>query len=148
MKEIDLQPSPLSDMQAQDQRVIAMHASVNIPNDDGHNTGGSLDPDELDQVAVGDPDPTADLGTAAPYRPCQFEWVDETSSTLVLLWSCTRESGHQGQHVASTGERVAAVYPPRLANNDGKPASRRDRCPIAPPDHSTVDCRSGRGAPP
>jgi hypothetical protein len=71
------------------------------------------------QVAVGDPDPTADLGTAAQYRPCGFEWADETSPNLILSWSCTRELGHQGQHLAGTGERVAAVYPGQSMGKTG-----------------------------
>jgi hypothetical protein len=93
------------------QRVIARYASVDIPNDDRPNTSGSLDPDELHQVAIGDPDPTADLGTTTSYRPCGFKWVDETSPTLHLHWSCSRELGHPGQHLAGTGESVAAVHP-------------------------------------
>ena len=94
--------------------------SVNIPNDDGRNTSGSLDPDKLDHVAVGDPDPTADLGTAAQYRTCGFEWVDESSPTLrILSWSCTRQLGHQGQHLAGTGECVAAVHPMQSMERTG-----------------------------
>ena len=64
--------------------------------------------DELERVAVGDPDPTSDPGTANGYQACRFEW-SEISQTLNLLWCCTRELGHQGQHVAGTGECVAAV---------------------------------------
>jgi hypothetical protein len=30
---------------------------------------------------------------------------------MTLLWCCTRELGHQGQHIAGTGEHVAAVHP-------------------------------------
>lgn len=67
--------------------------------------------DDLERTAVGDPDPTAEPGTANGYRICRFEWVDETSQTLILPWSCTRVLGHQGQHLAGTGERVAAVHP-------------------------------------
>ncbi|MGH3811715.1 MAG: hypothetical protein ACRDUV_04555 [Pseudonocardiaceae bacterium] len=88
-----------------------MYASVDIPDEDGPNRSGSLGHDELEHVTVGDPDPTADPGTATGYRTCQFEWADETSQTLSLLWCCTRERGHQGQHLAGTGEWVAAVHP-------------------------------------
>ena len=73
---------------------------------------GNLGQDELRHVAVGDPDPTPDPGTANGYQTCRFEWTDETSPTLTLPWSCTRELGHQGQHLAGTGKRVAAVHPP------------------------------------
>ena len=72
---------------------------------------GKFGQDELRHVAVGDPDPTADSGTASGGQACRFEWADETSPTVSLLWSCTRERGHQGQHLAGTGERVAAVHP-------------------------------------
>jgi hypothetical protein len=68
-----------------------------------------LGQDELERVAVGDPDPTSDPGTAKGYRTCRFEWVDEISRTMTLPWRCTRELGHQGQHIAGTGEYVAAV---------------------------------------
>lgn len=67
--------------------------------------------DELPHVVVGDPDPTSDARTAKRSRRCGFEWLDATSKTLVLRWSCTRELGHQGQHIAGTGEEVAAVHP-------------------------------------
>jgi hypothetical protein len=77
----------------------------------GQPRGGSISQDGLRHVAVGDPDPTSDTDTANGYQTCQFEWADETSPTLILLWSCTRESGHQGQHLAGTGEWVAAVHP-------------------------------------
>ncbi len=40
---------------------------------------GGLAQDELEHVAVGDPDPTSGLGAANGYRKCRFEWVDETS---------------------------------------------------------------------
>jgi hypothetical protein len=30
---------------------------------------------------------------------------------LILPWACTRELDHQGQHLAGTGEWVAAVHP-------------------------------------
>jgi hypothetical protein len=72
---------------------------------------GRLGQDEFAHVAVGDSDPTSDLGTASGYRKCRFEWADETSQTLILPWFCTRELGHQGQHIAGTGEMVAAVHP-------------------------------------
>jgi hypothetical protein len=68
-----------------------------------------LGPDEPQRVAVGDPDPTLDAGMADGSRKCRFEWAEEISRTLTLLWCCTRELGHQGQHIAGTGECVAAV---------------------------------------
>jgi hypothetical protein len=71
--------------------------------------------DELSHIIVGDPDPTADLPSKTHGYPtdsrCGFEWADETSQNLTLLWSCTREPGHPGQHLAGTGEWVAAVHP-------------------------------------
>jgi hypothetical protein len=60
----------------------------------------SLARDALEHVAVGQPDPTSHPGTAHRYRTCQFEWADQASPTLILPWSCTRELGHQGQHLA------------------------------------------------
>jgi hypothetical protein len=77
-------------------------------------SSGSLGQDELEHVAVGDPDPTSDTGAANGYRTCRFEWADETSQTLILPWSCTRERGHRGQHLAGTGEGVGAVHPQLL----------------------------------
>ena len=68
---------------------------------------GRLSPDDLEHVAVDDPDP----GTAHGYRTCRFGWTDDTSPTLILSWSCTRQRGHPGQHLAGTGDRVAAVHP-------------------------------------
>ena len=67
--------------------------------------------DELRHIVVGDPDPTPNSSSKASgyLIHCGFEWADETSPTLILLWSCTRELGHQGQHLAGTGEWVAAV---------------------------------------
>jgi hypothetical protein len=67
--------------------------------------------DKLGHVAVGDPDPTADTSTAKRSRRCEFEWLDASAQSLVLRWSCTRELGHRGQHIAGTGEEVAAVHP-------------------------------------
>jgi hypothetical protein len=68
--------------------------------------------DELGHIIVGDPDPTADLGgTTDRSRKCGFEWADQCSRTLILLWSCTRELGHQGPHLAGTGKCVAALHP-------------------------------------
>ena len=64
--------------------------------------------DELQRVAVGDPDPTLDAGMADGSGRCQFEW-EEITGTLILLWCCTRKLGHHGQHIAGTGEYVAAV---------------------------------------
>jgi hypothetical protein len=43
------------------------------------------------------------------YRACRFEWTEKVSRTMTLPWCCTRELGHQGQHLAGTGECVAAV---------------------------------------
>ena len=63
--------------------------------------------DKLKHLAVGDPDP----GPVHGYRACGFEWADEISPGFVLLWRCTRAQGHHGQHLAGTGERVAAVHP-------------------------------------
>jgi hypothetical protein len=65
--------------------------------------------DQLQDVTVGDADPTGHCGGANKPRLCRFEWTDETSPTLPLLWTCTREWGHPGQHIAGTGEQVAAV---------------------------------------
>jgi hypothetical protein len=72
----------------------------------------SLGQDKLEGAAVGDPDPTAD--TVVGHRTCLFGWDCEISQTLTLPWSCTRELGHQGQHLAGTGELVAAVHPQLL----------------------------------
>ncbi len=73
--------------------------------------------DELKYIIVGDPDPTPDLPGRGRGHPddfrCGFEWVDKVSQTLTLLWLCTREPGHPGQHLAGTGESVAAVHPER-----------------------------------
>jgi hypothetical protein len=68
-----------------------------------------LGQDELELVAVGDRDPTSDPGTVAGYRECRFEWAEKVSPSATLPWCCTRELGHQGQHIAGTGEYVAAV---------------------------------------
>lgn len=68
--------------------------------------------DELEHIVVGDPDPTSDAGTAQRLRRCGFEWLDASLHPLVLRWSCTRELGHRGQHIAGTGENVAAIHPP------------------------------------
>ena len=65
--------------------------------------------DELRHVALGDPDPTSDPGMANGLGKCRFEWNEEISRTMTLPWCCTRERGHQGQHIAGTGECVAAV---------------------------------------
>ena len=75
---------------------------------------GSLGHDELAHIAVGDPDPTSDPRTTNGYRLCRFEWADETSQPLILPWSCTRKRGHRGQHLAGTGEWVAAARPQLL----------------------------------
>jgi hypothetical protein len=68
-----------------------------------------LSQDELERVAVGDPDPTSNVGATNGYRECRFEWTEKVSRTMTLPWCCTRELGHQGQHIAGTGECVAAV---------------------------------------
>jgi hypothetical protein len=69
--------------------------------------------DELRRIVVGDPDPTVGLSSKVSAHPidCRFKWADETLPNLTLLWSCTRELGHLGQHLAGTGEWVAAVHP-------------------------------------
>lgn len=72
---------------------------------------GTLDQDEVEHVGVGDPDPTSRCGADHGHRMCQFEWADPLSRAFVLLWICTRERGHHGQHIAGTGEWVAAVCP-------------------------------------
>jgi hypothetical protein len=74
-----------------------------------HPRSGRLEQDEFKHVAVGDPDPTSHSDTTNRTQECGFEWADEASQTLILLWSCTRERGHQGQHLAGTGEWIAAV---------------------------------------
>jgi hypothetical protein len=75
-------------------------------------SSGTFGEDGLGHVAVGDPDPTADpRGTADGSGKCGFKWTDECSRTLILPWSCTRALGHQGQHLAGTGEWVAALHP-------------------------------------
>lgn len=66
--------------------------------------------DELEHVAVGDRDPSGIFVLVDGYRTCGFGWADHTSPTL-LVWSCTREEGHLGQHLAGTGEWVVAVHP-------------------------------------
>ncbi|MDQ3903954.1 MAG: hypothetical protein M3300_00530 [Actinomycetota bacterium] len=63
--------------------------------------------DELKHIAVGDPQPSPTRG----YRVCRFEWVEEIATGFILLWHCTRAQGHHGQHLAGTGERVAAAHP-------------------------------------
>jgi hypothetical protein len=70
---------------------------------------GKLNRDKLRHIAVGDPDPTSHPGTANGSQKCGIKWTDETSQTLSLLWTCTRELGHQGQHIAGTGKWVVAV---------------------------------------
>lgn len=44
-----------------------------------------LGQDELERVAVGDPDPTSDPDTANEYRKCRFEWADQISRTMRLI---------------------------------------------------------------
>lgn len=94
-----------------------------------------LGKDELERVAVGDPDPTSDPGTANGHQACRFEW-SEISQTLILLWCCTRELGHQNQHVAGTGERVAAVHSPLSLTRYG----------TEPPHDLEVDSRCPRSS--
>jgi hypothetical protein len=50
---------------------------------------------------VGDPDPTPG-GKDMHHEGCP--------ARLNMFW-CTRDPGHQGQHVAGTGVRVVAVWP-------------------------------------
>ena len=68
-----------------------------------------LSQSQLEDVTVGDADPTCPRDGADGHRMCRFEWVDEASPTFRLLWTCTREWGHPGRHIAGTGEQVAAV---------------------------------------
>ena len=77
--------------------------------------------DELEHTGVGDPDPTSDADMAQRSRRCGFEWLDASPHPLMLRWSCTRELGHRGQHLAGTGEWIAAVHPPLLpaSGSDG-----------------------------
>jgi hypothetical protein len=66
----------------------------------------------FEHVAVSDPDPTADPDSTAHESPtCGFEWTEESSRTLILLWTCTCSPGHQGPHLAGTGEGIAALHP-------------------------------------
>jgi hypothetical protein len=65
--------------------------------------------DPLQDITVGDTDPTWHYDEVNKPRLCRFEWTDETSPTLPLLWTCTRERRHPGRHIAGTGEQVAAV---------------------------------------
>jgi hypothetical protein len=76
-------------------------------------TSGNFNQNGRARVAVGDPDPTAKPhGTTHEYPTCSFEWTDDSSPPLILTWTCTQKLGHQGQHLASTGDkRVAAVHP-------------------------------------
>ena len=102
--------------------------------------------DELRHIIVGDPDPTAGLpGKGLPGKGlpgnglpgngnghtddcrCGFEWTEQASRTLTLLWLCTREPGHPGQHLAGTGESVAAVHPG--THNDQASGYLWDRLP-------------------
>ena len=92
------------------QQVLAKHAPVEVEETRLPRIG-SLDRDELRHVAVGDPDPTAVASMIDGYCACRFQWTDEISRTLVLAWSCTRRPGHPGQHLAGTGQWVAAVHP-------------------------------------
>ncbi len=52
-----------------------------------------------DTCKPGDPDPTPD------------DDQESCPSRDSVGWWCTRTVGHYGQHVAGTGERVAAVWP-------------------------------------
>lgn len=86
---------------------------MHIPSKFWHRQPRNTSPvqDWLEHVVVGDPDPTSDHSTGNSNLRCQFQWADQVSSTLVLPWSCTRELGHPGQHLAGTGEGVVAVHP-------------------------------------
>jgi hypothetical protein len=88
-------------------------AAMHIPSNFWHRQprNASAVQDWLEHVVVGDPDPTSDHSVGNRSLKCQFQWADEVSSTLVLPWSCTRELGHPGQHLAGTGQRVVAVHP-------------------------------------
>jgi hypothetical protein len=66
-----------------------------------------LGEDKLKHIAVGDPDP----GPVHDDQACGFEWADDISTDFVLLWRCTRAQGHHGEHLAGTGERIAAASP-------------------------------------
>jgi len=70
----------------------------------------TLDVEELEHVAVGDLDPTSCHSADHQHPLCQVEWVDALSPTFVVLWICTREPSHHGQHIAGTGHWVAAVH--------------------------------------
>lgn len=98
---------------APQQRTDAASVGPTLWWDFGHHRRrtGILKPHELDHVAVGDPDPTADGSMTDGYQACRFEWTDETTPNLILNWSCTREPGHHGKHLAGTGQWVVAVHP-------------------------------------
>lgn len=66
---------------------------------------------QLEHVAVGDADPTSPRSADNRHPLCRFEWADALSPTFVVPWSCTRQRNHHGQHIAGTGQRVAAVHP-------------------------------------
>jgi hypothetical protein len=68
-----------------------------------------LAPHQLDHIAVGNPDRTSQGGADHGRQMCRFEWSDELSPTFIVPWVYTREHGHCDQHVAGTGEWVAAV---------------------------------------
>jgi hypothetical protein len=53
--------------------------------------------DELGHIVVGDAGPTPNSSSKGSGHliHCGFEWADETSQTLTLLWSCTRKPGQQ-----------------------------------------------------
>ena len=74
-------------------------------------SGGSLCQDVLEGAAAGALDFVSDPDTADGRGNCQFVWVEEISQTLSVPWCCTRKLGHQGQHLASTGQWIAAVHP-------------------------------------
>jgi hypothetical protein len=82
--------------------------------------GVNFSQSQLEDVAVGDADPTYRRSGADGHRMCGFEWADDASPTFRLLWTCTREWEHPGRHIAGTGDRVAAV---READEVMKPAS-------------------------
>ena len=96
------------------QRVTARYLSTGMRGESGRQETANPDHDELDHVTIGDPDPTTAANMGAGYHACGFTWTDEQSSTLTLAWSCTRMLGHQGQHLAGTGQWVVAVHPCRL----------------------------------
>ena len=61
--------------------------------------------DELQRVAVSDPDPTSDPGMANGTGKCRFEWADGISRTVTVPAAEPKSWDTK----ASTAQRVAAV---------------------------------------